>query len=50
MSDINSAIVAATAYFGALVVLALTVTGFFKGRSWLKKVDGEDDTSEDCPF
>jgi len=38
MSQITSALGDATTLFGVVVVLAVTVVGFFKGRSWLKKV------------
>lgn len=38
MAEITTALGTATTLFGVVVVLAVTVTGFFKGRSWLRKV------------
>jgi len=38
MTEITSALGDATTLFGVVVVLAVTVVGFFKGRAWLKKV------------
>lgn len=38
MEEITTALGTATTLFGAVVVLAVLVTGFFKGRSWLKRV------------
>jgi hypothetical protein len=38
MSQITTALGTATTLFGVVVVLAVTVVGFFKGRAWLKKV------------
>lgn len=38
MSDITTALVAATTLFGGVVLLSISVTGFFLGRRWLKRV------------
>jgi len=38
MDEITAALADATTLFGVVVVLAVTVVGFFKGRAWLKKV------------
>lgn len=38
MTEITDALGDATTLFGVVVVLAVTVTGFFKGRAWLKRV------------
>mgnify|MGYP001549350742 CR=1 FL=1 len=38
MSEITDALGDASTLFGVVVVLAVTVVGFFKGRAWLKKV------------
>lgn len=38
MDEITAALTEATTLFGLVVVLAVTVTGFFKGRAWLRKV------------
>jgi len=38
MSQITTAIASATTLFGVVVVLAVTVVGFFKGRAWFKKL------------
>jgi len=38
MSEITSALTDLTTLFGVVVVLAVTVVGFFKGRAWLKKI------------
>jgi hypothetical protein len=38
MTEITAAIGDATTLFGVVVTLAVTVTGFFVGRRWLKKI------------
>lgn len=38
MSEITDALTDATTLFGVVAVLAVTVTGFFLGRKWLKRV------------
>jgi len=38
MAEITTALGTATTLFGVVVTLAVLVTGFFKGRSWLKRV------------
>jgi len=38
MSEITDMLADATTLFGAVVVLAVTITGFFLGRKWIKKV------------
>lgn len=38
MTEITEAIADATTLFGVVVVLAVSVVGFFKGRAWLRKV------------
>jgi len=38
MSEITDALGDATTLFGVVVTLAVLVTGFFKGRAWLKRV------------
>lgn len=38
MAEITDALTDATTLFGVVVVLAVTVTGFFLGRKWLKKI------------
>ena len=38
MGEITSALTTATTLFGLVVTLAVLVTGFFVGRSWLKRV------------
>jgi len=38
MTEITTALSTATTLFGAVVVLAVTVVGFFKGRAWFKKL------------
>ena len=37
-SAIDTAFASATTLFGVFVVLAVSVTGFFVGRRWLKRV------------
>jgi len=38
MTEITALLGEASTLFGAIVVLATTVTGFFIGRRWLKRV------------
>jgi len=38
MSDITTAVGVATTLFGVIVVLAVSVVGFFKGRAWFKRL------------
>lgn len=38
MAEITTALGTATTLFGVVVTLAVLVTGFFVGRSWLRKV------------
>lgn len=38
MSEITSALGTATTLFGVASTLAILVTGFFVGRSWLRRV------------
>jgi hypothetical protein len=38
MADITTALGTATTLFGVVVTLAVLVTGFFVGRSWLRRV------------
>jgi len=38
MAEITTALGTATTLFAAVAVLAITVTGFFVGRAWLRKV------------
>jgi len=38
MDEIETALTDATTLFAAVVVLAVTVTGFFLGRRWLKRI------------
>jgi len=38
MTQITTALGSLTTLFGVVVVLAVTVVGFFKGRAWLKKI------------
>lgn len=38
MAEITSAVGTATTLFGVVVVLAVSVTGFFLGRRWLKRL------------
>ena len=38
MTEITAMVAEATTLFGVVVVLAVTVTGFFVGRRWLKKI------------
>lgn len=38
MPEITTALASATTLFGVVVTLAVLVTGFFKGRAWLKRV------------
>ncbi len=38
MSDITTALGTATTLFAAVVVLAVAVVGFFKGRAWFKRL------------
>lgn len=38
MAQITTALGTATTLFGVVVVLAVTVVGFFKGRAWLRRV------------
>lgn len=41
MPEITEALSDGTALFGAVVVLAVTVAGFFLGRSWLERVESD---------
>jgi hypothetical protein len=38
MSDITTMVGDATTLFGVIVVLAVSVTGFFLGRKWVKRI------------
>jgi len=38
MSEITDALTDATTLFGVVSTLAVLVTGFFVGRSWLRRV------------
>jgi len=38
MSEITTALGTATTLFAVVVVLAVTVVGFFKGRAWFKRL------------
>lgn len=38
MAEITTALGTATTLFGVVVTLAVLVTGFFVGRSWLNRV------------
>lgn len=38
MAEITTALGTATTLFGVVVTLAVLVTGFFVGRSWLRRV------------
>lgn len=38
MSEITTALGTATTLFGAVMTLSVLVTGFFVGRSWLRRV------------
>jgi len=38
MSEITTALGTATTLFGVVVVLAVTVVGFIKGRQWFRKL------------
>ncbi len=38
MSDITTMVADATTLFGVIVVLAVSVTGFFLGRKWIKRI------------
>jgi hypothetical protein len=38
MAEITTALGTLTTLFGVVVVLAVTVVGFFKGRSWMKQI------------
>lgn len=38
MTEITEMLADATTLFGAVVVLAVTVTGFFLGRKWIKRI------------
>jgi hypothetical protein len=38
MDEITATLTEATTLFGLIVTLAVLVTGFFKGRAWLKRV------------
>jgi len=38
MTEITTALGTATTLFGVVVTLAVLVTGFFVGRSWLRRV------------
>jgi len=38
MSSITTALGTATTLFAAVVVLAVSVVGFFKGRAWFKRL------------
>lgn len=38
MADITSMLTDATTLFGVVVVLAVSVTGFFLGRKWIKRL------------
>lgn len=38
MAEITTALGTATTLFGVVVTLAVLVTGFFVGRSWMRRV------------
>lgn len=47
MNSVNSALDSATVLFGLVMVLCVTVTGFFVGRVWLRRAGMEEGGNED---